>query len=317
MTDALLDQIADDFQRVIYPRVTAQFGGTPDFDDNDRVIVLFARQAGAEGTLGYFYQGDQFPNGTAELPSNEGDILYLTTPTRPDASRIAYCRYVSDVAPSTLAHELQHMINFHQHVRVADGEAEATWLDEGLSMVAQDVAGFGRATPDLAGRIADYLANVERFSLTRWEGHPTGNYGASYLFVRWLADVFGGDTLRSLVQSERTDKENLAAATGSAFEDLELDWRGALAFDHTGILPRRDTPELHYTSLNLNDYYRSGPEGLHVHGFGLDNGSAEVRRNGALYLVGRGTGADASLEVRAAGPRPIRPRLVVVRFPGG
>ena len=64
--------------------------------------------------------------------------------------------------PAVMAHELQHDVLFNARcVRsgvtarcAASGDADATgdlWLNEGLSMVAEDVAGFGMNTA--SGRV--------------------------------------------------------------------------------------------------------------------------------------------------------------------
>lgn len=58
---------------------------------------------------------------------NQTDLLFLS-PTQPATSY-----------RSLLVHEFQHLINFHQHILVRGGTSEATWLDEGLSHVAEDL----------------------------------------------------------------------------------------------------------------------------------------------------------------------------------
>src|SRR5205823_14306953 len=41
--------------------------------------------------------------------------------------------------PAIFLHELQHMINFGQHVVVNGGDSEEGWLDEGMSLIAEEL----------------------------------------------------------------------------------------------------------------------------------------------------------------------------------
>jgi hypothetical protein len=313
LSDAQLDQLAGTWESAIYPTVTGAFGAESDSDGNGKVIILFSPVVGASGALGYFTLVDQFPDDEAlerfGIHSNEGDMFYVTTPS---AAGLSACELAGEVGPATLAHEFEHMISFNQHVLVRGGGDEDTWVDEGLAMMAQDLAGYGPAIADVAARIAAYLEVPEEDSLTIWEGDAALDYGGAYLFFRYLTDRLGRGVLGSLVRTGRTGIANVEAVTGASFRQLERDWRIALAVDNTGILPA----EFQYASLNLHDYAEDDGAGLAIGEFLLSGGGeAELRRNGVIYLLsGRGTGGDAVFTVARTGARGVTPRLVVLRY---
>ena len=78
--------------------------------------------------------------------------MLFISPTRPTAEY-----------RSLLVHELQHLINFNEHVLVRRGEAEVTWLNEGLSHIEDLVA--GQFESGNGSNIADFLRDPEAVSL--------------------------------------------------------------------------------------------------------------------------------------------------------
>lgn len=308
---ALLENLAAKWESTIYPRLIQTFGTEPDVDGNGRVIVLLSHHVGDKDLLGLFIPPDLFADDTTALRrSNEAEIFYVTTPAAVGATA---CEATAELLPAILAHELEHLINFNERVLVRHASQEDVWADEGLAMLAQDIAGYGHTTGDVASRIASYLRIVSGYSLTRWEDHAAGNYGGSYLFFRYLADRFGEGIIGPLVQTPLTGEANVQAATGGMpFIDLERDWRLALALSHTAIVPVEREPRYHFSTLNLNDYFRV-PLGYHVGLFGWNGGilNLTVRAHGANYvLMGPGTGANVTLTVTAPF---ITPRVVVIR----
>ena len=104
-------------------------------------------------------------------------------------------------------HEFQHMINFNQHVLLRGGDAEDTWLNEGLSGFAEELG--GREVPDARcvgndcltqfaigdfSNAYDFLASLEENYLIgpATPPLPLTEYGGTWLFVRWLGDHFSG-----------------------------------------------------------------------------------------------------------------------------
>ena len=94
----------------------------------------------------------------------------------------------------TLAHELQHAAHW------AADPSEETWINEGLSEVAKNVA-------DYPFTFVKFFAADHRTQLTTW---PAGgestlpHYGAATLFVEYLAQHYGGhENLGRLVAADR------------------------------------------------------------------------------------------------------------------
>jgi len=61
----------------------------------------------------------------------------------PDTAGTVSCAHgVGEVGldvPGTFLHELQHLINYSQHVVVSGGAASSSWMDEGMSIVAEEL----------------------------------------------------------------------------------------------------------------------------------------------------------------------------------
>src|SRR5207237_7066327 len=75
---------------------------------------------------------------------------------------------------------------------------EQTWINEALSKVAEDLAGYGWNGAGGRAEGAAYLRRAEGQlrgydgrSLTRWEGDPVGNYQGAHSFLRLFTDRLG------------------------------------------------------------------------------------------------------------------------------
>ena len=79
--------------------------------------------------------------------------------------------------------------------------AQDTFLNEGASMFAEFLCGYGVAAN---GHIRDFLATPDN-SLTLWGDQGDINiladYGAACLFVMYLADHFGPDMIKNIVNT--------------------------------------------------------------------------------------------------------------------
>jgi hypothetical protein len=122
---------------------------------------------------------------------------------------------------TTLAHELQHMIHWHQD------QGEDLWINEGLSEYAQEVAALGNDTMFVAA-----FAAAPDLQLTTWGLGPNSNgahYGSAYLFVAYLAQRFGHEIISTLVAERANGLAGVEAALREVgFEmtaaDLFADW---------------------------------------------------------------------------------------------
>jgi immune inhibitor A len=160
-----------------YERVRAVFGHeeSPGLDGDTRLFVVHSDSVGKEG--GHFSPADQLPV-AVESHSNEGQFFFISNTW---SSGIA-----SDYYKEVLAHEFQHMI--HKNV----DPNEDGWLNEGLSHLAQQVAGMRGDN-----WVNDYLVKPDQ-SLWYWSS-SSADYGQSYLYLDYLYEQVGEDFIKALV----------------------------------------------------------------------------------------------------------------------
>jgi hypothetical protein len=165
------------------------------------------------------------------------------------------------------------MISFNQHVLLRGGTSEVTWLNEGMSHFAEEIAGRELADTRCPGfstclrQFTDrgdlengffYLQSPESFFLV-YPGSSFGQLeerGASWLFVRWLSDHFAADTLlgtevtRALERTTLTGSSNVASVTGIPFVQLVGEWQLA---NFTESIPgfTGSNGRLHYRTWDL------------------------------------------------------------------
>src|SRR5205085_11721515 len=121
--------------------------------------------------------------------------------------------------------------------------SEETRLNEGLSKVAEDLAGFGWNGPSGRSEGAQYLARggdqlrgYDGGSLTRWEGDPIGNYQGAHSFVRYFADRRGVD-FPSLLVDGAGGIAGLERTLHMPFARAMAEWSTALLFSNEGASP--------------------------------------------------------------------------------
>lgn len=164
------------------------------------------------------------------------------------------------------AHELQHLINYTNHVIINNGgHNDPRWLNEGLSVLAQDLVTPGNFDVDDAmWRASGYLAHPEQYSLTGFRS-VTGTsstyncsycYGFSYLFARYMYDRFGPSFTTSMTQGSTYGSDSLLRISGEDMPSLINDFATALANSGTGI---SSDPRYNFGSsgLNLRGTYNS------------------------------------------------------------
>jgi hypothetical protein len=283
-TQADLDDVRELFDQFLYPIDTTAFGRESDIDGNGVVIVLLTQHVNALSPncnstgrviLGYFFGADLLPNGPGNTGSNEAEVFYGLVPDPTNPSCDISEPYARSHLPATFIHEFQHMISFNQHVLVGGGDAEVTWLNEGLSHFAEELG--GRQVPDVEcpnspscfkefivdgdlSNAFDYLEHPDSFFVFE-PGNSTGELeerGANWLLVRWLADQFATDTIlgtdftRRLVATSLTGSANVEAESGEDFSQLVGEWQLANYLDD---LPgfSEPTARLRYKSWNFRD----------------------------------------------------------------
>lgn len=279
-TQTDLDAIGSLFDEHLYPIDVNAFGSETDVNGDGMVLVLLTdrvtRLAGCgdgQVVVGLFFAVDLLED---HVGSNNAEIFYGLAPD-------AECGVDRDEAvralPGVFIHEFQHMISYGQHVIQRDGEAEDTWLDEGLSGLAEELG--ARLVPD--DRCLDndcltqfhapnlvnaynYLARMDAAYLIgpRRPPLPLTQYGATWLFVRWLSDHFaddatlGTDLTRALVQTTRTGAENVVEVTETPFDRLVGEWQLANYLeDHPDFADLTAGTRLGYSSWSLRGIFAS------------------------------------------------------------
>ncbi len=185
-----LDAAIEEFESSVWPTVTGLFGDirTPGIDDDPRLVIFHANLR--PGIAGYFSSSDAYPSDIQPY-SNERESVYISSVGLPVGSR----SYMS-----VLTHELQHAVHW------ASDADEESWLNEGLSEHAVEVAGHWTRKP------ADYL-RLPGTSLTQWPGGNqllSPSYGGANLFVAYLVEHYGGDRLvRELVKEPADGLESV------------------------------------------------------------------------------------------------------------
>jgi hypothetical protein len=280
-SDSVITKLGTWFDQDLYPLGVNTFGSESDIDANDRVIVLMTPVVNALtpktncGVViaGFFFGLDLF---TDNPNSNRGEVFYSLVP---DLQGTFSCpRSVAVVeasAPPTFIHEFQHMISFHQH-RMRGGADEETWLNEGLSHIAEEVAARyyeNKGPPPEPPRIFNDTANIfigndltnsyqflestPTTSLTLFDATGTlAERGAAWLFLRWLADQKDSTIFGRLVQTDLTSIANVENVTGESFPVLFGDWALALWTDSIPGHPRTSVPARNrFKSRNLRVIY--------------------------------------------------------------
>jgi hypothetical protein len=280
------------FDNELYTITTQLFGEPDDIDQNGRVIVLLSpavnaitpsEQCGSSGFVAGFFFGPDL--GSVQDPhSNHGEIFYAIVP---DPAGTVSCGHTvvaaSNIVPSTFAHELQHMINYSRHVLLHRVPPEEGWLDEGLSLVAEEQgaryyeqrfpAPSGRTNPaqlfpDSAGPFItgvlndsySWLLDPELETLTLHSDADGGLAwrGADWLLLRWLGDQFDSTFYRRLVDGTATGVANIAQQAGEPFPNLFSDFALSLYTDSLPGVARSEIPlRDRFRSRNLRRLYKA------------------------------------------------------------
>jgi hypothetical protein len=294
-TDAEYQSFGRQFDTDLFPIDVATFGATSDIDNNGKTFVLFTPLvnrltigSGACGTYvaGLFNGADLSGNANA----NRAEIFFASVPGEPAGGPTCNPLSLATVrnsAAATFIHELQHMISYNQHVLLRSGPSESTWLNEGLSHMAEELGGklyetrypcpnlppcplAGRGStaqifPDSAqgflppnfGNAYDFFSERRNFSLTSPTNFgTTEERGVAWLFLRYLVDQKGDARLGQLVQTRSTGTANVEAAAGQSFSSLFADFLAATYLDdYPGTTAGQIPSKYQYSSRNLRAIY--------------------------------------------------------------
>lgn len=260
-TAAELSAIADDFAAVIDVEQEV-FGVESDVNSDGRFDILFTqvvnRLGGSQGGMvtGFFYAMDLFESSKYPV-SNEREIIFVMVPD-PEGehgSAVSSSFAINNIIKGVLPHEYQHMINFNMHYFNNGGLTEKSWLNEGLSHLAEDLttldvngdlAGFGLENPS---RVASFLSSISNTCFTC--GTSLAQRGGSYLFLKYLYEQAqigafpnvdsGIDMIQKILNTSSRGVSNLTAAlygneaNTQSFKQLMGFFSLALYFSETGL----------------------------------------------------------------------------------
>jgi len=329
-TDEELADLAMEFDDLVFPVVTGGFGPVTDLDGNGRVILFFTRavnerSAGGRGIVGgFFWNGDLFETASC-ASSNEAEVLYLAVPDPQGTAGVPVDGgTLREVTMSVVGHELQHLVNSGRRLANDAPRFEETWLNEALSLVAEEMLFY--AASGLQPRLnlaADEVLNggTVQADFTRFGVSNVGRYnlfiqsprfhsafgrdgletrGASWAFLRYALDRDPGAdrvVLRRLVDGRASGLDNLAAALGAEPLRWMADWSASILLDDGGGTEPHTQPSWDFRSLI--PALRSDDE------FPIEVLSLEER--GLLLHLGAGNAGYVAF--RATGREPL-----VVRF---
>ena len=288
LTQAELDSLSSVFDTTLYAVDTTAFGRESDVDSNTVVAVLMTnvvnklvtqQQCTQTGFIaGFFFGFDIDPQYKTDPRSNHGEVFYSMVADPNGTLSCAHsARQLKVLVPITFVHEFQHMISYNQHVLLRGGLVQVTWLDEGMSHLAEELGGrrFLPADPTTFGNFLkgdeynayQYLDSTDTHFLAYASGIGSlAERGAAWLFVRFITDQFRTDTTfaatavftRSLEQTAQVGGPAIESATGTPFATLVEHW---VLANYVSDLPGfAAPPELQYTSWSLRVVYAS----LHV-----------------------------------------------------
>lgn len=231
--------LRDDLDDAVFEMPAAYFGEPTDIDSNGHVYMLFTaevnRLSGDDDSesrvTGFFLPTDLAESGDPDkdgsdastcAAGNEAEVLYLIAPDPDGRWGDTVSVGNSDrLARSVGAHELQHLINTGNRVikqGASFNNTAATWLDEGLSHIAEEVTGLGQAGLGVRRNLTieelvDSQEDVDIFNrfhienflrLRRYFLDPAGTRalavsdpggveslemrGFAWIFLRWVAD---------------------------------------------------------------------------------------------------------------------------------
>ncbi len=192
-----IERLVNTFEDQIYPRNHTLFGMefSPGVDNDPHLSILYADDLGS--AAGYFSSADSYDSAVEKF-SNQSEMFYLSA---------EHVNLSSEYVYGVMAHEFQHMIHWY-----ADRD-ESAWINEGLSELAVDLNGF-----DLGGFSYLFAVNPD-LQLNFWpgsgQGSSTPHYGASFLFIKYLHQLYGDEFIKDLVTEQQNGFAGIEAVMRS------------------------------------------------------------------------------------------------------
>ena len=221
---ASIIEAVENFSEGAYPAVREIFGSewNPGVDGDPRLHILHASGLGG-GIAGYYSSADEY-SALANEFSNEKEMFYI---------HLSWLNTIRDyeIYETVLAHEFQHMIHWYRD------RNEETWINEGLSELAQEVANYD---PDTS--FARIFASVPDTQLNTWNqinGSNAEHYGSAFLFTSYILQRFGAETIQALVSNAANGLngvDDVLEPFGFSADELFADWVVANYLDDPNAL---------------------------------------------------------------------------------
>jgi hypothetical protein len=284
--------IALTFDTLVVPAVLPNFGEPTDIDGNGRVLIFFTRAVNeltprnSEQIInGFVYARDLYPkSGSGSCAaSNFAELFYMLAP---DPTGVVNGNqrsrgFVLQVAVSTLAHELQHLINAGRRLYVNNANTfEQVWLDEGLAHMAEELLFYRASGLEPRSNIDSATVTQNPLRVNAFNTHMAANVtrfrhfldstavsspynprdalatrGASWHFLRYASDRKLGDEAQTwfqLANSTTAGMQNLSNVFGVAIPPLLADWHTAILADDA---VQNRPPAWDLRSWNLRSIY--------------------------------------------------------------
>lgn len=224
--------IAIEFDTNVFAKITNKFGPVPDEDSDGKITIFVLDIKDGWSGSGNYTAGFFDPRQERDLLySNKKDMLYMDlfpgTPGDP-------------VFNMTMAHELQHMINFNEKYFVQSGHYQDTWINEGLSSAAEVVYVGSNILLKTLDYNNDLYQNYRKGkNFVTWEG-VYENYVTVYLFFQWLRmQSLTGDNMFHEIITNLNDNylavENIANVRlySGTWHDFFRDWLIARLYNNS------------------------------------------------------------------------------------
>ncbi len=221
-SSAILSDAAITIENDIYTTIVDLFGTTewkPGVDNDPHFSVLHLTSIDTFDEIGFFNSVNQYP-ATLDDSSNQQEIIFLNM----DQLELG-----SDLYFATVAHEIQHLIQWNQD------RNETVWLNEGLAQLAEAYLGYQTS------ETLDYL-NDTALQLNTW-GYDGDviyrHYAASYLFVTYFWEQLGDDAIRDLSRSQLNGMASVREVLNryqpeTTLEQFMANWAAANLLDDDG-----------------------------------------------------------------------------------
>ncbi|MDE3172195.1 MAG: hypothetical protein KGN74_03910 [Gemmatimonadota bacterium] len=279
--------------RTLYPLDVNAFGAPSDVDGNGHVIMLMSPAVNAgtprttcytQGYVAGFFNGEDF-NTAADPNSNRGEIFYsLVADPQGRFGCVHTAGDVSSMMPAVFLHEMQHLISYARHVVQDGGKPAAGWVDEGMSLVAEELGSqyYEARCPPPACRsnpaqlLPDSsLGFARNFSLDSYffgespdtagiTGQTDGALGTAWrggawALMRWLGDHMPPDFYQRMEAASGSGIAAIESASGGqSFGTLFANFGLALYADSLVGLPRATVPAAdRFASRNLRALWAS------------------------------------------------------------